>query len=100
VEQRRVRRHALSAPVIFSWTDPQGKSCHGGGFTRDISTAGMFVFSDAPPPLERPVQLQVLLPSFDGSAPGLSLNAAGRVVRVEIREGLTGFAATTDFGSD
>jgi hypothetical protein len=101
VERRKLQRYRTKAPVIFNWTDAEGRNHQGGGFARDVSTGGLFVFCNVCPAMNAAVTLQVLLPSAEGSkAAGLPLNGKGLVVRVERGEEAVGFAATTDFGEE
>lgn len=87
----------MRIPVIFHWTNEQQQLQHGAGFTRDISPAGLFVYSATPPPPDSAIELDVLLPIHEGGQ-GTRLQAPGRVVRVEGRGDRAGFAATSDFG--
>ena len=89
----------MRVPVIFRWTDEQGQTTQGAGFTRDISTAGLFVYSATPPPADVAVHLEVLLPLHEGGQ-GTRLEGLGRVIRIEGKAERAGFAATSDFGLD
>lgn len=100
LQPRRALRFQMRVPVIFCWSDEQGQAKQGGGFTRDISTAGVFVYSAAPPPVGTSVEIDVLLPIRAGGGPGARLHSPGRVVRVESRGEHGGFAAASDFGMD
>lgn len=81
--------------MIFGWTDPDGLSQRQGGFTRDISTGGLFVLCDVSPPLETVLTLSVLLPPLQAALPFLRLTGEGQVVRVGMKQ--TGFAAASEF---
>src|SRR5262249_5149849 len=97
VERRKVARFLLRCPVIFEWTDQGARSHAGAGFTRDISTTGVFVHSSAPPPHGSQLQINVLLPAQQSAEEGLKLSSGAKVVRIEkIREG-AGFAAISEF---
>lgn len=70
----------------------------GTGFTRDISTGGVFVTSSTAPPLGTPIAVELHLPSLAPSGPGLRLRAEGQVVRVEGMQEQPGFAVAAHFG--
>ena len=99
VQSRKALRFPMRVPVIFRWIDEQGHTSQGAGFTRDISTAGLFVYSATPPPADAAVNLEVLLPLHEGGQ-GTRLEGPGRVVRVEGQGERAGFAATSDFALD
>jgi hypothetical protein len=96
VEQRLSSRYQLRLPVIFRWTDDNGVTQQGGGFTRDISTGGVFVICDAPPQPAACIALELLLPPLAGNAPGLRLQGNAQVVRAEQASPMIGFAALSD----
>jgi len=87
----------MHVPVIFHWGD-EGRINGGTGFTRDISTGGVFVLSPIAPPVGTPVVLEVHLPPLGASGPGLHVQSAGRVVRIDKSQAGAGFAATAHFG--
>lgn len=97
VQPRKAVRFQTRVPVVFRWINEHGVTQHGSGFTRDISTAGLFVYSATPPPPDAVVELDVLLPLHEGGQ-GTRLQAPGRVVRIEGNGGRAGFAATSQFG--
>lgn len=97
VQQRESVRFHLRLPVIFGWNDEQAGRQQNGGFTRDISTGGLFVYSLIPPPSGVTVELEVMLPPLEESGHGVRLRAKGRVLRIERKGERTGFAATGDF---
>ena len=85
-ELRKYDRYRLGAPAVFWWDGPEGTRREASGFTRDISTIGIYVESSVCPPVGARVQLQVSLPSLHGNLPGWRLEAEGQVVRVEGEE--------------
>jgi hypothetical protein len=100
VDRRGSVRFELHMPVICRWKDHQGNQHEIGGFSRDISTAGMFVLSSGLPPDGTDVSVEVLLPPLGGATSrGLQLRSVGEVVRVEQGEAATGFAVRCEFGS-
>jgi hypothetical protein len=97
VQQRESVRFQIRLPVIFRWNGEQGGRQQNGGFTRDISTGGLFVYSLIPPPSGVTVELEVMLPPLEESGHGVRLRSEGRVLRIERKGEHTGFAATGDF---
>jgi PilZ domain len=81
VELRKTSRYPLDLTVTFQWTN-EGQDYFGVGSTRDISAAGMFVFSDNCPPYNAQLTCEVTAPR-SRSAGSLQIKASGRVVRVE-----------------
>lgn len=53
------------------------------GFTRDISSEGLFVVSSSLPPVGTAITLEVSLPAIEFDTPGLDLRFEGVVVRSE-----------------
>jgi hypothetical protein len=98
LERRKSTRYLLHAPVVFSWTDSTGASHQGGGFTLNISPAGVFVLcNESQPPVYADVTLEVTIPSIDTCRQGVRLKSSGQVLRVEEKQGYLGFAAATEF---
>jgi len=98
LQQRACVRYRLRVPVICNWTGPEGRlRCD--GFTRDISTQGVFVLCDVPPVIGTAVVVELVFPPLEAtSGIGPRLKAVGRVVRVEGSNGVvTGFATASDF---
>ena len=87
-EKRKNTRYHLQLPVVFEWED--GKSMKG-GFTRDISSAGMFILSTERPRLGKNVHFQLLIPT-SADSPGNVVNATGKVVRLSFNGEGYGFA--------
>lgn len=97
LEQRKSVRYQMRAPVLFKWTNGDGVALQDGGFTRDISTDGLFVCCDRLPPLQTALSMEVLVSVVEAPRPGLRLRGQGVVVRVEELDNYTGFAAKVDF---
>ena len=88
-------RYPLDLQVTFRWTD-EGQEYYGVGSTRDISAAGMFVFSEDCPPQDTQLTCEVMAPR-SRSAGSLQIKTSGRVVRVEGESGApSGFAVFGD----
>jgi len=81
VERRRAIRYELQIPVVFYWENAGGGKFQGEGMTRDISEAGVYVFTENCPPLMSKVVVEVVL-AQPGTARGL-LKGRMQVVRVE-----------------
>lgn len=97
MQRRESVRFHLRLPVVFRWNDAQGGRQQNGGFTRDICTEGLFVYSSIPPPQGVTVEVEVMLPPLEESGHGVRLESKGRVLRIERKGEHTGFAATGDF---
>ena len=95
MERRKAARFLLGCPAIFEWTDQQGRPHAGAGFTRDVSTLGVFVLSTVSPPDESKLQMQILLPQ--PAEEGLKLRSEATVVRIESKNEGSGFAARSEF---
>lgn len=78
-ELRAVERFTISLPVLLSWR-AAGRSVR--GFTRDISTRGMFVEADTEPSQGELLEFEIDL-AFDEFTPLMLVEGEGRVVRVE-----------------
>jgi hypothetical protein len=100
VELRKSKRYRLSAPALFLWAAHESKTQSGHGVTRDINASGVYVLTDALPPVGALVQLDVLLPKLEDPGFGMSLAGEGVVLRVEPQGAGTsdpGFAAAAQF---
>jgi len=96
VELRKTSRYPLEFRVTFRWTN-EDQDYFGAGSTRDISAAGMFIFSEDCPPYDAGLSCEVMAPR-SRSAGSLQIKASGRVVRVEGIESVArrGFAVFGD----
>ena len=75
-------RYKLCLPLVFEWTDENGTVIQGAGFTRDVSTSGVFVTCDDLPPIKSAIRLQIALPSNKQVFPeSLRLTATAEVLR-------------------
>ena len=103
LELRKAKRYRLSAPALFMWAPHEGKPQSGQGVTRDINTFGVYVLTDALPPVGALVQLEILLPKLADTGSGMHLTGEGVVLRVDPRgpraDGTSegGFAASVQF---
>lgn len=91
-------RYGLQARVDFTWKDQEGIHHQGEGFTRDISPTGMFVYSDAHPPADVDIHVEVFLPPLVEGESALRMSAKARVLRVDLAtpgEPQAGFAAVS-----
>jgi hypothetical protein len=81
--------------VTFRWNH-EGQDHFGVGSTRDISAAGIFVFSEDCPAFDAKLSCEVTMPR-SRSAGSLQIKASGRVVRVEVKDSpRCGFAVQGD----
>ena len=83
MQPRKHNRYRLSAPVVFHWKDASDAECEGTGQIRDICLGGVFIHTEAPPPLKVPVQIELRLPKFDSAARLLLAHGDGEVIRKE-----------------
>lgn len=97
MERRKQGRHALNLQANFGWTDAEGVEHRAQGFTRDISSKGMFIYTDSPPPPKVDLDVEVFLAfrwPFENKVPPRML-ASALVVRIDLPEKLglqSGFA--------
>jgi hypothetical protein len=92
VQPRKHNRYRLDAPVSFIWRDERGNQHQGSGQARDIGLGGVFVITQACPPLEAPIHVELDLPRLHSEARALVMQGDGQVIRVE-PEGLSGMAS-------
>ena len=98
IELRKTTRYRLSAPAHFMWAPKDGKPQSGQGVTRDINTAGIFVLTDAMPPIGARVQMEIVLPKLRDTSPGMHLQGEGVVLRCEYGDASKhGFSASAQF---
>jgi len=81
-ELRAVERFAVSLPVVLTWRAPGRPDGSVQGFTRDISTRGMYVLADSGPIPGELLKFEIDL-ALDESTPLVLVEGEGRVVRVE-----------------
>ena len=82
LERRQHARFNVRARVNFKWQD-EGNLYVGSGFTRDISTNGMFIFSDAVPPAKADMELDISFPPASNAKTNLRMSAMALVIRLE-----------------
>jgi hypothetical protein len=93
---RNALRFNSNLPVEFMWKTHGGSAESGTGMTRDISFKGLFVSSNASPPVGSAIEAKVMLPSSVSSEIVIRMRAT--VLRVEATntgEYASGFAAVT-----
>ena len=101
IELRKAKRYPVSAPALFMWAPKNEKSQSGRGVTRDINTSGVYIQSDAMPPVGALVQLEILLPKLGDTSPGMHLQGEGIVLRCDYGgASKSGFAASAQFYPD
>lgn len=67
MENRKPKRHPLRVPVFFTWRGERRSLLRGKGMTRDVSASGVYVFSDAAPPVNAVLQIEIVLPRPSGN---------------------------------
>ena len=93
-ELRAVERFAISLPVSLNWQVAGKLGRQERGFTRDVSTRGMFVFARTGPTRGRLLEFEIDL-ALDVYSPLLQVKGEGRIVRIErpaAGSDLSGFA--------
>jgi hypothetical protein len=101
IELRKAKRYKLSAPALFMWAPKDGKPQNGQGVIRDINTSGIYVLTDAVPPIGARVQMEIVLPKMVDTSPGMHLQGEGIVLRCELGDASKrGFAASAQFYPD
>lgn len=84
-EMRKEMRFRMDAPALFFWDSERHVRLHGEGVTRDISIFGAFILTPACPPVNVPIQVEVVLPSLSGMKPVIRVSGTARVLRVEYK---------------
>ena len=98
IDLRKATRYRLSAPTLFMWASRDGRPKNGRGFTRDVNTSGVFIETDALPPVGARVQIEIVLPNLADSGPGMHLQGEGIVLRCACGGATqSGFAASAQF---
>jgi hypothetical protein len=98
IELRKSKRYPLKAPALFIWALQSGAPQSGRGITRDMNTFGVYVHTDALPPVGALVEMEIVLPKLADSGPGMHLHAEGVVLRCDYRgANECGFAASAQF---
>jgi hypothetical protein len=98
LERRQSQRYAVSAPVIYRWTEADGPEHQGGGFTQNMSTQGTYITANSPfPNIATNISVEIQLPALEAQMSGLVLKAEGWVVRAGSPFERSGFAVKTNF---
>ena len=82
MERREHTRYGVRALVDFEWMD-DGVVRRGQGLTRDISTKGMFIYSQINPPAKADLRVEVSFQNFASMPTNLQMRAEGLVIRLE-----------------
>ncbi len=94
-ERRRKERTPVRVPVKVRPQEGEGPEMS--GVTRDLSSSGVFLYSDAPLEAGTKLDLVIMLPGGLGFGPGGWTLCQASVVRVEKSDGKgVGVAATLD----
>jgi hypothetical protein len=82
LERREQTRYGVRALVDFEWLD-SGVVRRGHGLTKDISTKGMFIYSDIEPPAKADLRVEVSFRNITSLTTNLLMKAKGLVIRGE-----------------
>ena len=82
MERREHPRYGVRALVNFEWMY-EGILRRGQGLTRDISSKGIFIYTNSGPPTKADLEVEVLLPPVAGAAAKFRICAKALVIRVE-----------------
>lgn len=95
-ERRKSRRFRLRLAVVFSWRDERGVLQSGEGWSRNISSRGIYVRTKWALAAGVSVEMNVLLPQPAYELRAAEIHAKGHVTRVDQgpRAEVCGFAAT------
>jgi PilZ domain len=100
LERRRTVRYNLCLPLVSEWVDENGRVIQEPGFTRDISTGGLYVNCVTLPSINSTVRLQIVLPPNKETLPAsLRLAASATVVRLASEGEANGFAAVGELAT-
>jgi hypothetical protein len=94
---RAATRYRLRFPVLLTWV-LEGSGQTDGGFTRDVSTMGLFVESTTAIPVGTPINVDLLIQPRSASGSGAHLRGAGSVVRLGGLREAKGFAIAAQLG--
>ena len=83
LERRKQRRYSVAALVNFDWKDSEGALQRAHGITRDISTKGIYIFSDSRPCENADLEINVLFSSIGNADVKLRMRVQAVVIRVE-----------------
>jgi hypothetical protein len=83
LERREQIRFGIHAVVDFEWLDGEGVRQQGQGLTRDISSKGLFIYSDFQPPAKADLQVEVFFDSVTGANTNLQLRIKALLLRGE-----------------
>src|SRR5258708_9822399 len=102
LERRRQIRFGLRAPVHFSWIDRDGAMHKGDGFSRDISSHGVYVYAEwrTQPQRDADIDVDILLHSFSEDQLTLHMSGSAKEISAEpsaTDESSGGFVAVWDY---
>jgi hypothetical protein len=97
VDLRKARRYAMSATVSFYWDRGDGILQEGQGATRDVSSRGVFVVTDAAPRVGGQLELELYFKSPGRESKLVRFRGEGKVIRAVKKGGESGFAAEVLF---
>jgi hypothetical protein len=83
LDLRRSRRYRVLGTGLFWWERPDGHLQQNGGTIENISDSGVFLASNALPPVGAHLEMDVSLQSSEIGASQIQLHGEGTVIRVE-----------------
>ena len=92
MELRNRVRHRFAANAMFTWECAQSSRVNRKGVTRDISLAGVFIFTSTSPPVGTAVQLEIFLAPLLRGPGSVRIKTEATVIRIEHSGGGEGFA--------
>ncbi len=85
MERRGAARFRLRLAVVFSWRDEYGIVQGSEGWSRDLSSRGIYVRTKIAPPEGSSIEMNVFLPQLGYEIRTAEIHAKGRVVRIDRR---------------
>lgn len=83
MDLRKLLRVPVAVSAVVSWADPTGRLQRTSAVTKDMSSKGMFLFSDSPPPVGSSIQLEIPLPLLRYAETSVRVKADAKVVRIQ-----------------
>jgi hypothetical protein len=97
-ERRKNTRYKIRGAAWFQWETAEGIRREGGGVTRDMSSAGVFIETSAMPVLGSPVEVVVTISAGSKEDLQVGFSGAGEVRHIqEDPPSASGFGAAVTF---
>jgi hypothetical protein len=98
-ERRKAIRYRLSVPVVFNWEGSRRERFQGEGSTRDISAVGAYILTPTSPPVNAPVNVEIMISALFGPTK-VRIKGSMRVQRVKherTKYGQSGFSVVGEW---